>query len=227
MAKHSYKDLLVLIDQTITDTTLRNELVAFLDNLPGFPSAPASPAVRYHHAYVGGLLDHIVDTFTIARDLNATRTGGPNGNPTPQLFVSEILLVAILHDIHKVQDAAGNPCYEPNILKSGKRSEAEPFQKNARCGKVGLTAGTPEMVELEFLHNETVAGIPGGIRSLALIKARAPGLFARLNEDVLYAIRYHDGAYGHNRFELSGKETPLMIIFHAADMLSSRLNRSK
>jgi len=74
---------------------------------------------------------------------------------------------------------------------------------------------------------EAATKAPGGIQSLALIYALAPELFAVLSEDVKYAIRFHDGVYSHNKFELAGKETPLMIVFHAADMLSSRLNRLK
>jgi len=223
MTKHTYGDLVALIDANLSDP-LAKALVWFLSGLKGLPDAPASGALRYHHAYNGGLIDHIVDVFKIAVDLNTTRTAN---SPVPQIHQEEILLVAVLHDIHKVQDASGNICYVPNILKSGKRSEAEPFEKSARYLTQPSDTPSASSVEREFLYREAVDRIPGGIKSLALIKALAPDLFAALSDDVKLAIRYHDGAYAHSKYELAGKETPLMILLHCADMLSSRLNRLK
>ncbi len=209
-----------------SDAFLRDQLLQFLGKLPGLDTAPASGALRYHHAYEGGLIDHIFDTFGIACDLVAVKTGR---SKVPQISKQDILLVAILHDIHKVQDSVGTPYYKLNILKSGKRSEAEPFDHHdgylkQACVSTGASA---VQREVDFLYKESVDGIPGGIKSLALIHALEPDLYAVLSEDVKFAIRYHDGCYAHNKFDLNGKETPLMIIFHAADMLSSRLNRLK
>lgn len=225
MSKHTYSGLLALISQTLTCPDPKM-LISFLDKLKGLPTAPASGALRYHHAYEGGLVDHIIDVFTIAKDLNATRT---QGSPVPQLSVQDILLVAVLHDIHKAQDSVGIPYYKPNILKSGKRSEAEPFEHHDGYLKQACVADgvTPALREVDFLYREAVDGIAGGVKSLALIHALAPELYAVLSDDVKFAIRYHDGVYAHNKFDLGGKETPLMIVFHCADMLSSRLNRLK
>jgi len=224
MSKHNVVDLITLINVTIPEDSIRNALVDFLDKLK-LTEAPASGALRYHHAYTGGLVDHIVDVFTIAKDLNATHA---HGSPVPYLAVQDLLLVAILHDIHKTQDSAGQPYYKPNILKSGKRSEAEPFEHNDGYLKQSCTAGArPVDREVDFLYREAVDSLPGGVKSLALIISLAPALYAAISDEVKFAIRYHDGVYAHNKYELSGKETPLMILFHAADMLSSRLNRIK
>lgn len=225
MSKHNVVDLIELINVTIPENSIRNSLVDFLDKLK-LTEAPASGALRYHHAYTGGLVDHIIDVFTIAKDLNATHT---HGSPVPILSVQDILLVSILHDIHKTQDSAGQPYYQANILKSGKRSEAEPFEHNDGYLKQAcVSAGArPVDREVDFLYREAVDSLPGGVKSLALLIALAPALYASLSDEVKFAIRYHDGVYAHNKYELAGKETPLMILFHAADMLSSRLNRIK
>ena len=55
------------------------------------------------------------------------------------------------------------------------------------------------------------------------VAALLPGLYAVLNEEVRFAIRYHDGAYGCDKYEMGGKETALQMLLHAADMLSSRI----
>ena len=223
MPKHTLTGLMALIKEVLPQEP-GPSLLSFLDKLRGLGDAPASGALRYHHAYPGGLVDHIIDTYQIANDLSATQTVG---SPVPRPTAIDLLLVAVLHDIHKVQDAIGTSYYQPNILKSGKRSEAEPFEHNSNYLKSACVSDTaePTWKEVMFLHREGVDKMPGGVKSLALISALAPDLYAHLGEEVLYTIRYHDGAYGHNKYELAGKETPLMILFHAADMLSSRLNR--
>lgn len=218
MPKHTYSGLCALIKSTLGSEA--DLMISFLDNLPNLPKAPASGALRYHHAYEGGLVDHIIDVYTIAKDLATTRAGETMSKV--QINNADLLKVAILHDIHKVQDLKGQVCYEPNILKSGKRSEAEPFSKTANyfISETGAKG-------LDFLIADgALRDLPGGIQSLALVADRSPGLFAGLSDDVKFSIRYHDGAYGHNKYDLAGKETPLMIIFHCADMLSSRLNRA-
>ncbi len=222
MPKHSLTALNAIIESTIAGPEPRAALVQFLAGLKGLATTPASSRVRYHHAYQGGLVDHIIETFQICRDLNATRD---LSSVVPRPPNQDILLVAILHDIHKVQDAAGTPCYQPNILKSGKQSEAEPFEKTAGCLHAPFSTPVPSSVEREYIYQESVDKVSDGIKSLALVKALAPTLFDALNEDVRFAIRHHDGAYGTNKYDLAGKETTLQILFHCADMLSSRLNR--
>lgn len=56
--------------------------------------------------------------------------------------------------------------------------------------------------------------------------ARASGnIHAALPPQVVNAILYHDGLYGENADQVMGNETPLLIIMHFADMMSSRLAR--
>jgi hypothetical protein len=54
-------------------------------------------------------------------------------------------------------------------------------------------------------------------------------LFKLLTPDQVFAIRYHDGAYeaGKHDSDFAGKECPLQLILHCADMLSSREERNE
>ena len=229
MAKHTYQDLVDLINQVISESSVRLVLLEFLTKLKNLQTAPASGALRYHHAYEGGLVDHIIDVFTLAKTLSANLQPAIHGQAVV-LSVKDLLLVSILHDIHKTQDAQGAPYYVPNILKSGKRSEAEPFEHGGGYLKQACSVealANPADRERDYLYLNAVDGISGGIKSLALIYALSQALFKLLDDDVKFAIRYHDGVYACNKYELGGKETPLQIVFHCADMLSSRLNRLK
>jgi hypothetical protein len=68
--------------------------------------------------------------------------------------------------------------------------------------------------------------LPQGELSLMFVHAVQPSLYALLNDSVKFAVRYHDGAYQSGaKFELAGKETPVMLAHHTADMVSSRRQR--
>lgn len=58
-----------------------------------------------------------------------------------------------------------------------------------------------------------------------MLAALDPDLHAALPPQVVNAILYHDGLYGENSDQVYGNETPLLIIMHFADMMSSRLAR--
>jgi hypothetical protein len=146
-------------------------------------------------------------------------------------------MVSILHDIHKCADSQGNPQYETNILKSGAVSEKIPYKVNKDCfafkevAALNTVGGEPN-TEVEkslkwLLQNDKIKISNGGCKSLALIAGHAPDLLDDLTPYELDAIEYHGGAYETHRFELAGKENPLMVIFHAADMLSSRFGKRK
>ena len=44
-----------------------------------------------------------------------------------------------------------------------------------------------------------------------------------LTEDETWAILHHNGMYGDLKYTLQGKETPLYLIIHFADMWASRV----
>lgn len=111
-----------------------------------------------------------------------------------QEIKTSIQICALLHDLGKMGQF-GKANYTPNILKSGEQSTAKPYESNK---------------ELLYIDHE--------IRSIAIAS-----MFIDLTEDEQFAILYHNGMYGNLKYALSGKETPLYMIIHWADMWASRV----
>lgn len=111
---------------------------------------------------------------------------------------NSIVICAILHDLGKCGQF-DKPLYVPNILKSGKPSDTKPFEKNK---------------DLMTLQHEIVSCIE-------VIK------FIDLTEDEQLAIAWHNGLYGAFKYDIQGKETPLYMIIHFADMWASRVIETK
>lgn len=106
-----------------------------------------------------------------------------------------ITIVALLHDLGKMGQFE-KPNYVDNILKSGKVSESKPYTTN------------PELLPVD--HE---------IRSIVIAS-----MFIDLTEEEQFAILYHNGLYGTvGRYTLQGKETPLYMILHWADMWAARV----
>lgn len=114
-------------------------------------------------------------------------------NITKELRTS-IEICALLHDVGKMGQF-GKPNYVANILKSGEQSAAKPYETNK---------------DLLYVDHE--------IRSIAIIS-----MFVDLTEDEQFAILYHNGLYGNLKYAINGKETPLYMIIHWADMWASRI----
>lgn len=208
-----------------------------------FVSAPASTAVRFHHAYDGGLVLHTVETFRIAqlvadalgrKDTINGQTGWVFSN-TPAGFVPYIDLMAtvFLHDLNKIGDALGAPRFVPNMLKSGARSDKIPYETNAKVGKFSqamanaFAPDAPPTLQAFYLAEESMEWVPDGVQSLSIVRALDPSLFSFLSDGVKFAIIHHDGAYGKGRRLLTGNETPLQMLMHFADMWSSRMNKEE
>ena len=105
-----------------------------------------------------------------------------------------IVICSLLHDLGKMGDR-GKPNYVENILKSGARSDAKPYVTNS---------------ELVYIPHE--------IRSVMIAERHI-----YLSEQEEQAILWHNGLYGQFRNEIQGKETPLYMILHWADMWASRV----
>ncbi len=105
-----------------------------------------------------------------------------------------IILCAILHDLGKMGDH-GKPNYVPYILKSGKQSDVTPYKTNP---------------DLSYVDHE--------IRSVTIAR-----MYISLTEEEEQAILWHNGLYGIFKYEISGKETPLYLLLHMADMWASRV----
>ena len=108
-----------------------------------------------------------------------------------------IVLCGLLHDLGKMGDY-GKPNYVENILKSGKQSDAKPYVTNS---------------ELLFVPHE--------IRSLAIANR-----YIILTEEEAFAILYHNGMYSDLKYSFKGKETPLSLVLHFADMWCSRVTEN-
>lgn len=111
-----------------------------------------------------------------------------------QIKDETIVISALLHDLGKMGDH-GKTNYVENILKDGKRSKAKPFVTNGN---------------LIYLPHE--------IRSVMIAER-----FIELSEDEETAILWHNGLYSTFKYDIPGKETPLFMILHFADLWCSRV----
>ncbi|WP_292729003.1 HD domain-containing protein [Methanoculleus sp.] len=76
----------------IEDPGIQSLVLEVIDNTPGFLDAPA--AKRHHHAYIGGLAEHTLDTAEIALSLAGTVSRA-------EMDTDVLLAGALLHDIGK------------------------------------------------------------------------------------------------------------------------------
>ena len=110
---------------------------------------------------------------------------------------NSIVISALLHDLGKAGQY-NKPLYVENILKTG-RSAAQPYKTND---------------ELMTLDHEIVSVIEAS-------------RYIELTEEEQRAIAWHNGLYGLFKYEIQGKETPLYMIIHFADMWASRVLETK
>lgn len=105
-----------------------------------------------------------------------------------------IIITALLHDLGKMGDH-GKPNYTENILKSGKQSTEKPY-----------------------VTNKALIYLPHEVRSVMIAER-----YIELSEEEETAILWHNGLYGTFKYDIQGKETPLYMILHFADMWCSRV----
>lgn len=105
-----------------------------------------------------------------------------------------VIIAAALHDLGKMGQFE-KPNYVPNVLKSGEVSKSAPFTTNP---------------DLLYVDHE--------IRSIAIAS-----MFIDLTEEEQHAILYHNGLYGNLKYAIQGKETPLYMIIHWADMWATKV----
>lgn len=117
-----------------------------------------------------------------------------NNTLETKINYDSLVIAALLHDLGKMGDY-GKVTYVENILKNGSRSESKPYEINK---------------DLSHVDHE--------IRSIAIANR-----FIRLTEEEEFAILYHNGLYGNFKYVIPGKETPLYLILHFADMWAARI----
>lgn len=111
---------------------------------------------------------------------------------------NSLILVSLLHDIGKI-GINGVKHYTPNVLKGGKISESKPYE-----------------------INKNLLGISHEILSLEIINK-----FIDLTLEEQQAILYHNGLYTPLGNGIKGKETPLYLLLHFADMWASRVTEKE
>lgn len=174
-----------------------DKLINYMAN-SGFFEAPCSGG--NHLAKEGGLLEHSLNVYDCMCDIANSLLG----EISPEMNDS-IIICSLLHDLGKIGDF-GKPNYVPNMIKDGRPTKAEPEQKYKQ------SEAKPYVSNSELLH------IPHEIRSIEIASR-----FIDLTEDENFAILYHNGLYGALGYELKGKETPLYLLLHFADMWASRV----
>ena len=105
-----------------------------------------------------------------------------------------IIICGLLHDLGKMGDY-GKPNYNENILKSGTISNSKPY-----------------------VTNPGLLYVPHEVRSIAIAQR-----YIMLTEDEQFAILYHNGLYTPLGNSYKGKETPMSLLLHFADMWCSRV----
>ena len=118
----------------------------------------------------------------------------------PEVDKSSGIICALLHDLGKAGQF-GKPNYVVNMLK-GRGKNAEPYQSPTKP-----YIGNPELM---YIDHE--------VRSIQIA-----GRYIKLTEDENWAILMHNGMYGNFKYQIQGKETPLYLLLHMADMWASRV----
>ena len=167
------------------------DLVAYMDEI-GFFHAPCSGG--NHLCCEFGLVQHTRNVMVNAENIGYALLG----KKQYEEIRDSVIIAAALHDLGKCGDH-GKALYVPNILKSGKQSDAKPYERN-----------------------KELCNIPHSIRSIKLAT-----LFIDLTDDEEWAIYAHDGLYDHAKYQIPGHETPLLMIIHWADMWASHVTERK
>lgn len=170
-----------------------DKLVAHMEE-NGFFNAPCS--TQHHLSKPGGLAEHSFNVWEIAQDISQALC---------YIVPSDSLtIVALLHDIGKMGQF-NKPNYVPNMLK-GRATKAnpnpEPYQSTSK----------------PYISNPELMYVDHEVRALSIISK-----FIDLTEEEQQAILWHNGLYGPFKYEIQGKETPLYMILHWADMWASRV----
>lgn len=114
------------------------------------------------------------------------------------LFLESIIIVSLLHDLGKTGQY-GKPNYVENMVSDRK-------------------GGFKQSEKKPFVTNTELLSVPHEIRSVHIASK-----FIELTEDESWAILMHNGMYGDFKYTLQGKETPLYLLLHFADMWCSRV----
>ena len=163
----------------------------------GFFTAPCSGS--FHLAYEGGLAEHSLNVMEQALKLAETLD-----RERKMINRDSVIIASLLHDLGKTGQF-GKANYVPNMLK-GRATKANPDP-------------VPKQSEKKpYITNPDLLYVDHEIRSIQIASQ-----FIELTEDESYAILNHNGMYSNLRYAYSGKETPLNLVIHWADMWAARV----
>lgn len=171
-------------------------LISYMENI-GYFESPCSGG--NHLAKEGGLAEHSWNVYCLMKTMYEEVLGGDCEIPD-----YSIVITSLLHDLGKCGDY-GKPNYVENYIKSRKKNKT----------------GEYEMIRSEkkpYETNKDLLYIPHEVRSVKIANK-----FICLTENEEFAILYHNGLYGDFRYAIQGKETPLYLLLHSADMWASRV----
>ena len=161
----------------------------------GYFTAPCS--THHHLCKEGGLAEHSFNVFMRMTKLCTALLGEEETRNNH----AAITICSLLHDIGKCGQF-GKPYYVENYLSKVDK-EGNPIRSSAK----------------PYVSNSELMNVSHDIRSAIILSK-----FIQLTEEEQYAILYHNGLYGDLKYQISGKETPLYMLLHFADMWASRVN---
>lgn len=192
------KDLLLSTGRAGID-----KLIGYMEQ-NGFFTSPCSTS--HHLSQEGGLAEHSYNVYCVAKDMSFLLTSGPE--PLEKEVSDALIICSLLHDIGKMGQF-GKPNYVPNMLKP-RATKANPNPEPYQSDKKPYTTNQ----ELLYVDHEC--------RALTIISR-----YIDLTEEEQQTILWHNGLYGSFKYQIQGKETPLYLIIHFADMWASRVTESE
>lgn len=155
-----------------------------------------------HLAKEGGLAEHSLNVLGVMQDMSFLLCVGPES--LTKEYQDAIYICSLLHDLGKCGDH-GKPGYVPNMLK-------------VRATKANPDPEPQQSKSKPFKLNADLFPIDHEVRSVKIASK-----FIELTEEEELAILWHNGLYGNFRYQIQGKETPLYMLLHFADMWASRV----
>lgn len=149
-----------------------------------------------HLAEEGGLAEHSLNVLDVALSMN--------GFLQADIPAESIIICSLLHDIGKMGQF-GKRGYVPNMVKV-RAAKANP---------------NPELVQSDkkpYKVNPELLPVDHECRALPIIAK-----YVDLTEEEQQAILWHNGLYGVFYRQIQGRETPLYMLIHFADMWASRV----
>lgn len=181
--------------QELLLNTEREGIINLIDYMKenGFFTAPCSG--QYHLCKEGGLAEHSLNVFVLLYDLCYNTSNIQDASILPD----SIVIVSLLHDLGKIGQF-GKPNYVPNMITDRKTKELVQSEKKP------------------YETNKELLSVPHEIRSIQIASQ-----FIELTEEENFAILHHNGLYGDLKYQLNGKERPLQMLLHFADLWASRV----